>query len=157
MDYLAIKIEAAKLAYIGMTAEQKAAAINAGTYSITQDIPTDLAKMAFIYTVAYDWGELVGIVNGAITASQIKKKRATTFHELLNTQSPIEVAATDAAGAAWWAFIQTLLTEMVADGTITTPGRAAFEALRLRLVPLWQKFGDRELDYNDILIAEALP
>lgn len=151
VDYVLLKTEIAKPAYVGLTDAQVAAAVNAGTYQVKQDIPTDLGKMALIHTTAYDWGELEGVAIGAITAGQLKRKRCITFKALIDTQTPLEVAADD----AWWAFIVQLLSEMVADGVITNAGKLAFEALRLRVEPLWRKFGERELDFNDIVQARA--
>ncbi len=152
IDLELLAVEIAKPAYNGLTDAQIAAAINAATYEVKQDIPTDAAKMALIRTAAYDWGELVGVATGAITAGQLKRKRCITFSELINTETPIEVADDD----GWWAFIVNLLAEMVGDGVITTQGKAAFEALRVRQDPFWQFFGHRELEFSDIAAARAL-
>lgn len=149
IDLALLKIEIAKPAYAGMDDIQIAATINAATYQVKRDIPTDLAKMALIRTAAYDWGELVGIAEGAITAGQLKRKRCITFKELLNTQTPLEVADDD----GWWAFIVQLLAEMVTDTVITTAGKNAFEALRLISRPFWEFFGHRELEWSDIAAA----
>jgi hypothetical protein len=152
IDLELLAVEIAKPAYVGMTDAEIAAAINAATYAVNQDIPTDAAIMALINTDNLDWGELVGVAEGVISATAPKRKRAITLRELLNTVTPLEVGADD----AWWSRITSLLALLVTDGILSVAGRTAFEALRVRQDPFWQFFGHRELEYSDVAAARAI-
>lgn len=155
MDLAALRIEVEKPAYNGMDDFQTADAINAGTYQVTQDIPTDLAKMALIETNALDWGELIGVAEGSITPSTqaaAKRKRCITIRELLDTQSPLEVATNEAL----WTRVTNILTDLVTDSIITNAGKNAFMALRNKTQPLWMKFdSSRPVEWSDVRAART--
>jgi hypothetical protein len=152
IDLELLAVEIAKPAYVGMNDVQIAGAINAATYTVSQDIPTDAAIMALINTDNLDWGELVGVAEGVISSTAPKRKRAITLRELLNTVTPLEVGADN----VWWSRITDLLALLVADGIISSAGKTAFEALRVRQAPFWQFFGHRELEWSDVAAARAL-
>jgi len=152
-NLVALKAEILLPAYNGMTDAQIAAAINAATYQVSQNINSVAAMNELLFTVAGDWGNIVSIADGVTTAgvSAANRIRAISIKELFTRNN--EFRSTD--DTRWTRFISVVDT-LITGGHMSAEGKTALVALRTRTLPLWRKFGERELDFNDIVQARAV-
>lgn len=67
-DYAKLKTEIAKPEYAGLSDAQIAAAVNQKTITLQRDFSHRAARDALIFTTAGDWGNVVGVADGVITA-----------------------------------------------------------------------------------------
>jgi hypothetical protein len=144
-----LKTEAELPKYNGMSDEQIAAEINATPYSIPKDIDQRDAVPAMIFTPSGDWGKICGVSDGVISASQSIRVQAISIRELFKLPTFV---ATDEG--RWAAFVAAYAA--IRPSVTSQEGLDAITALRYRSSFLWEKFGFRELDFNDIAQARAV-
>ena len=148
VDYVLLKTEVEKPAYVGLSDVQIAAAINAATYAVAQNIQSTNAVNALLFTSAGDWGNVVAVADGIINETQANRLRCVSVKELF-TRNDIFEAVDD---TRWTRFI-VVVDALVSATRMSAEGKTALVEMRTRNDPLWRKFGDRELDFNDIVLA----
>ena len=147
-DFVWLKAEIAKPAYTGMDD----ATINAAVFDDSQDIRPQDAREAMLFTTSRDWGELVGVVNGTITANPATKKAANSVYELFRPGAEMF----DATTTQKWTRFNAMLDDLIAATIITVASKTAITALRLIVRPLWYPFG-REVEPPDVAFARVTP
>ena len=100
-----------------------------------------------LFTNARDWGELLGVANGSITANVATRKAANSVVALFSRSEMFDATTTQK-----WNRLNLMLDDLIAANVITTASKNAIAALRVLVRPLWFKFG-REVDFNDVQIA----
>lgn len=137
-DYAALKIEIAKPAYNGLTDAQIAAAINAATITATADITGSDARRELLFTANNDWGKLVGVADGWITAGVTSaiRLRAAQMRELFLTDAPFATANS----TRYTAFLAAV-DQLVADTIMSAAGKSALVVLARKTVSLAASMG----------------
>ena len=167
INYPALKIEIAKVAYNGMTDAVIAATINAATTpGFIAVNPVD-ARNALMFTTTGDWGWLVGVAQGWITSANASnagavavvttpagtggqtRRVAFTIWDLFKGETAIPM------NSARSSLVSSALAVLVTANVITAAGKTAVEAIPQVNVPFWQSFSHRELEYSDIAAARA--
>lgn len=163
-DYAALKDEIAKPAYSGMTAAQKAAAVNALTVNVLRSLSPADAMIALARNG--DWGWLAGVATGKITsanasgAGAVAVPNTTPWTTWRTAQTLVDMfkggltldmtiqANVDALTAA--------LNALVTANVITSASRSALAALAIVAVPWPEFYGwpDGVTD-QEIIAAEA--
>ena len=137
-DYAALKIEIAKPAYNGLTDEQIAAAINAATTTAAADITGSDARRELLFTANNDWGKLVGVADGWITAGvpAAIRLRAVQMRDLFLTDSQFATANS----TRYTAFLAAV-DQLITDTVMSAAGKTALVALARKTVSLAESMG----------------
>ena len=151
MEWALLRAEVEKPAYNGMNDVQVAAAINAATYQINQDIGHRQARDALLFTAAGDWGNIVGVAEGVITAgiSIPERVRAISIREAFRGGMNDMFAATN---DTYWTQLMVAVDAIIPE-IMSAAGKANLQALRLKTLPLWQKFENRPIEWSDVQAA----
>lgn len=150
VDYTALKAEIVKPGYNGMTDTQIANTINQAFLQSAIDVNgKDL--QALLYARG-KWQNIILRCRAALTATALDKTSAFACYlqdtaksgTLLQTSNPSTMSQLAADFA-----------DLIAAGDLANSDRTAVLALTQINSPLWQSFGGRLLDFNDIKIARA--
>ena len=151
-DFVWLKAEIVKPAYAALANDEEiAAAINAQFFDDNQDIRPQDAREEMLFTTSRDWGELVGVVNGTITANAATKKAANSVYELFRTGAEMF----DATTTQKWNRFNAMLDDLITANIITAASKTAIATLRIISRPLWYKFG-RTVDSSDVTAARNM-
>jgi hypothetical protein len=138
-DYAALKVEIAKPEYAGLTDVQIAAAVNAKTILLYRDFSHRAARDALIFLNEGDWGKVVGVAEGVITAgiNQSVRVQCISIREALRGGMNDLFQYTNANHRTkMLAAIDQLI-----PGQMSAAGKAAFVALGEYTFPLGEYWG----------------
>lgn len=138
-DYAALKVEIAKPEYNGMTDVQIAASINQKTVTLYRDFSHRAARDALIFLDNGDWGNVVAVADGVITAgiNQATRVRCISLREALRGGMNDYFSYTNVNHRSRALAVIDALT----PGQMSVAGRAAFVALGEYLFPLGESMG----------------
>jgi len=138
-DYAALKVEISKPEYNGLTDIQIAAAVNQKTTTLYRDFSQRAGREALIFTTGGDWGNVVGVADGVITAgiNLATRVRCISLREALRGGMNDSFTYTN----------QDRRTKLLAaidaviPGQMSAEGRAAIVALGQYTFPLGESMG----------------
>jgi hypothetical protein len=152
-DYASLKAEIAKPEYSVMTDAQIATAINAKTTVIAVNMSHKAVRDMLIFTTAGDWGRVVGIADGVITAgiSQATRIRAISLRELFRGGMNDFY---DSSIVTRWNKLITAIDALIIDTVLTQESKTEIIALGHPTVLLTSTWGwPNGIDVSEIAVA----
>ena len=168
VDYLLLKTEIAKPAYVGIPNTQAgnttiAGMVNALPLSGLRQFSPMEAQVIMMRNG--DWGWLAGVAEGWVTSANASgagavavstttpwatRRAAKVIYDLLRTTLQIDMTLATTVTA-----LTNGLAVLVTANVITDASRTAIQGVPVTSLPGWRQFSDRALDYNDIAIAKV--
>lgn len=146
-----LKAEIAKPQYAGLDDAATAAAINAQTYDAGRNIYQVEAVNALLWSSNRDWGSVVSISDGIVTAGVSVETRKLA----INVREAMKLPEVPALNTTVWTALLADIDALVTASRMSAGGKAALVALRVNIQKLWMLFG-REVEPIDVTNARLL-
>lgn len=149
VDIAALATELAKPAYNGLSDAAAVVALHAIAEADTPSITGSDLRRALIFTTNNDWGKLIGVADGWITAGVTAaiRLRAAQMRELFLTDAPF-----DTAKAAQYTQLLAAVDQLITDGIMSGGGKSALTALASTTRRPWA-----DVTQYDVWVARGQP